>query len=655
MSGSLQLARELVILGAETLVTAPRDQLAFVEGQEPCAYAERWRSMGEQMRALQGQLDPLRDSLATDYGLGSLDCWLVALALAAERYRDVAAGLSILSEDPHMQLPSPILFAQLMHFSLQIPFAESLQVALNGGAAHAIGLVEVLDNGSGRPSTHGPLRIAPQELPKLLQPGDVGATQIAAGELQPRAARTAYPSAQIQLAAGLMADSRMLCLRCGSARSGIQLAIDVATSLDQPAHFFRATGTVPSLDVLLRIRDAMLVLDLTELGKLSHDVRLQLAETRSRLPHACLVLVAAEAEIQELPVLTVPRLGVEQARVVWQCASEDAATAKDLSSRFIVSLPEARAAVERADRTLVGAPTASRTERIARELLDDGARRIGKLATRVTSAARLADFVAPPELMSQLDEIVAWRRATHRVFGEMEVGNHTPLGRGLTALFSGPPGTGKTYAALCLANELGLNLYRIDLSQVVSKYIGETEKSLAKIFDEAEAGHGVLLFDEADALFGKRSEVKDAHDRYANIEVGYLLQRIEAFDGVAILATNLRSNMDAAFTRRLRFLMEFPMPDESMRRRLWEQALPAARFRSPDLDLDPFVKRFRLSGGCIQNIGLAGAHLAAATKEGWITPALLVRAAYRELEKTGQSRSRGSFGPLARYLPQGVE
>jgi SpoVK/Ycf46/Vps4 family AAA+-type ATPase len=197
-------------------------------------------------------------------------------------------------------------------------------------------------------------------------------------------------------------------------------------------------------------------------------------------------------------------------------------------------------------------------------------------------------------------------------------------------------------------------LYRIDLSQVVSKYIGDTEKALATVFDEAEAGHGVLLFDEADALFGKRSEVKDAHDRYANIEVGYLLQRLEAFDGVAILATNMRSNLDPAFVRRMRFMLDFPMPDADMRRRLWEQSLPARRFRSDDVDLEFFIERFRLSGGSIQNISLAAAHMAAATPDGRVQLQHLVRATYRELEKAGQTRDRASFGGLAEFLPREV-
>jgi SpoVK/Ycf46/Vps4 family AAA+-type ATPase len=271
--------------------------------------------------------------------------------------------------------------------------------------------------------------------------------------------------------------------------------------------------------------------------------------------------------------------------------------------------------------------------------------------THLPAKASLGHLVAADALRGQLLDILGWHRHTARVFGEMGLGARTTLGRGLTCLFSGPPGTGKTFAAQCLATELGLNLYRIDLSQVVSKYIGETEKALGLVFEEAEAGHGMLLFDEADALFGKRSEVKDAHDRYANIEVGYLLQRLESYEGIAILATNLRSNIDPAFVRRIRFLLDFPMPDAAMRRQLWEQSLPAADHRAADLELGAFVERFRLSGGSIENIGLAAAHMAAATPEGRITLPHLVRATYRELEKAGQTHDRASFGPLADHLP----
>ena len=153
-------------------------------------------------------------------------------------------------------------------------------------------------------------------------------------------------------------------------------------------------------------------------------------------------------------------------------------------------------------------------------------------------------------------------------------------------LFTGPSGTGKTMAAEIMAGELGLDLYKIDLSTVVSKYIGETEKNLARVFDEAETSNAILFFDEADALFGKRSEVRDSHDRYANIETSYLLQRMEEYDGMAILATNLHKNMDEAFVRRMHFTVEFPFPDAANRQRIWEKIWPAETPREPGLDLD---------------------------------------------------------------------
>ena len=276
---------------------------------------------------------------------------------------------------------------------------------------------------------------------------------------------------------------------------------------------------------------------------------------------------------------------------------------------------------------------------------------MGRTVTHLTSSVRLADLMVPPTLERKIRDIIAWHAAAARVESEYGLTNATSRGQGLACLFSGQPGTGKTFAAQCIANELGLNLYRIDLSQVVSKYIGETEKALSQVFDEAEAGHGVLLFDEADALFGKRTEVKDAHDRYANVEVGYLLQRVESFSGIAILTTNLRDNIDSAFARRLRFVVDFPVPDRDRREELWERSLPPAHLRKKDVNLGPFIERFRLSGGHIHNIGLAATHLAAATPDGLLGQAELVQATFRELEKAGLARSAAEFGPLAAWLP----
>jgi SpoVK/Ycf46/Vps4 family AAA+-type ATPase len=191
-------------------------------------------------------------------------------------------------------------------------------------------------------------------------------------------------------------------------------------------------------------------------------------------------------------------------------------------------------------------------------------------------------------------------------------------------------------AAEVLAGELDLDLYRIDLSQVVSKYIGETEKNLRRVFDAAEAGGAILLFDEADALFGKRSEVKDAHDRYANIEVGYLLQKMDEYEGIAILATNLRQNMDDAFIRRLQIVVEFPFPGEAERRRIWAVIFPPEAPLAAAIDFDRLAREVRLSGGKIRNIALAAA-FQAASGSGVIGMAELLEAARREYEKAGQT------------------
>jgi SpoVK/Ycf46/Vps4 family AAA+-type ATPase len=193
-----------------------------------------------------------------------------------------------------------------------------------------------------------------------------------------------------------------------------------------------------------------------------------------------------------------------------------------------------------------------------------------------------------------------------------------------------------------MAGELGLDLYKIDLSTVVSKYIGETEKNLARIFAEAETSNAILFFDEADALFGKRSEVRDSHDRYANIEIGYLLQKMEEYEGVVILATNLRKNMDDAFVRRMHFTIEFPFPTEQDRRRIWEVIWPQETPRSPDLDLDFMARRFEIAGGNIRNIALASAFLAAADG-GIVNMGHLIRATRREYQKMGKVVTEGEF------------
>ncbi|MDO8578177.1 MAG: ATP-binding protein [Dehalococcoidales bacterium] len=219
------------------------------------------------------------------------------------------------------------------------------------------------------------------------------------------------------------------------------------------------------------------------------------------------------------------------------------------------------------------------------------------------------DLVLPEAPRQKLAEIAAEVRQRLEVNKTRGHGSRISRSPGITALFAGPSGTGKTMAGEVLAHDLHLPLHRIDLSQVVSKYIGETEKNLRRLFDAAEGGGAILFFDEADALFGKRSAVKDSHDRYANIEINYLLQRMEDYQGLTILATNKKEALDPAFVRRLRFIVSFPLPNAEQRKEIWRRVLPAA-VPAGDLDLDKLA-RIKVSGGSIRNIALQAASLAA--------------------------------------------
>ena len=266
---------------------------------------------------------------------------------------------------------------------------------------------------------------------------------------------------------------------------------------------------------------------------------------------------------------------------------------------------------------------------------------LDSLAERIESSACLHDLVLPERELQTLREIVFQVRQRYKVYEVWGFSSKGQRGLGITALFAGASGTGKTLAAEVLAGELNLDLYKIDLSQVVSKYIGETEKNLRKVFDAAEAGGAILLFDEADALFGKRSEVKDSHDRYANLEVSYLLQRMEQYRGLAILTTNLKDSLDKAFLRRLRFVVQFPFPGLAERAEIWQRVFPS---ETPTQGLEPAVlARLNLPGGNIRNIALYGAFLAAETGEA-VRMNHLYRAAQVECGKLERPLSETEIG-----------
>ncbi|KOU98108.1 MULTISPECIES: ATP-binding protein [Streptomyces] len=273
---------------------------------------------------------------------------------------------------------------------------------------------------------------------------------------------------------------------------------------------------------------------------------------------------------------------------------------------------------------------------------------LARLARRVEPAVGWDDLVLPAPTHRRLRELAV--RAHHRdqVLGQWGMRPGGGRGRGVIALFAGSSGTGKTMSAEVVAADLGMDLYVVDLSTVVDKYVGETEKNLERIFTEASAVNAVLLFDEADAIFGKRSDVKDSHDKHANMESAYLLQRMESFDGIAILTTNLRANLDEAFTRRLDVIADFPVPDATQRRALWERCLGDRLPRADDVDLGFCADRFELAGGSIRSCAVTAAYFAAAAG-GPLTMRQVMTAVAQEYRKLGHLVLEGEFGP---YLGQ---
>lgn len=314
------------------------------------------------------------------------------------------------------------------------------------------------------------------------------------------------------------------------------------------------------------------------------------------------------------------------------------AAAAQLAGHFQLNLGDIRRAVQISARRGPAAPPG--VAQVWDDCRDLALARLDGLAQRLTPKATWDDLVVNDEVQQLLRQITAQVRNRHRVYTDWGFARRMSRGFGISALFAGESGTGKTMAAEVIANALRLHLYRIDLSAVVSKYIGETEKNLRKLFDAAEAGGAILFFDEADALFGKRSEVKDSHDRYANIEINYLLQRMEAFSGLAILATNMKSALDTAFLRRLRFVVQFAYPGAAERKQLWQKALPEA-LRHPSIDYDRLA-RFSLSGGNIHSIALNAAFMAAQAGVA-LSMAQLLAATRTELRKLEKPVNEAEF------------
>ncbi len=441
-------------------------------------------------------------------------------------------------------------------------------------------------------------------------------------------------------AAGQAAAARDLAARLGQPL----LTVDLAAVLD--------TGPGAERALRLALRDARLTGALPHLtgwdACLADENELPPRLLAELCAHPSSVIVSGHAHWRAegierrraLRWIHFPIPAFSQRRALWRHFLDQADGAKGLdvaplASHFMLTTGQIRDVIASARDT-----AAQRGDPLTERDLFAAARahasaRLSSLALKIEPRYTWQDIVLPNDQLAMLHEIVNTVHQRSLVLEEWGVGRKLASSAGVTILFAGPPGTGKTMAAEVMAAELGLDLYKIDLSTVVSKYIGETEKNLERIFEGAEHSSAILFFDEADALFGKRSEVRDSHDRYANIEISYLLQRMEAYDGVTILATNLRANLDEAFTRRLQFAVDFPFPEEAYRQRIWETLFPDGVPHTADLDFALMARRFRLAGGNIRNIIVNAAYLAAADGQE-ITMAHLLHGTRRELQKMGR-------------------
>jgi hypothetical protein len=314
-----------------------------------------------------------------------------------------------------------------------------------------------------------------------------------------------------------------------------------------------------------------------------------------------------------------------------------------VTAHFVLSPVQVSRAVRAARSAATFAGVEPRPEDLRTGARAQNAAGLERLARRIEPQVSWPDLVLPPNVLTQLHDLAARARHRELVLTQWRMRPGGGRGSGITALFAGDSGTGKTMSAEAIAAELGLDLYTVNLATVIDKYVGETEKNLERIFAEATGVNAVLLFDEADAIFGKRSEVRDAHDRYANIESAYLLQRMETFDGLAVLATNLRANIDDAFTRRLDAIIDFPEPTEELRLELWRRCLATPLPVGDDVDLEFCARAFALSGGNIRSIAVTAAYRAAAA-DAPITMRDVIAAVQQEYRKLGRLVVEQEFG-----------
>ncbi|MBP8539262.1 ATP-binding protein [Streptomyces sp. MK37H] len=621
-------ARRATANGARPGASAPRDTATVDGPNTPATAAESTRTEDHERHRTTPKAIPgpaTLDALVACFGLSTFERQLVVLAAAAELDPTAAARCAAASGDPARAYPTFSLALAALdepHWSALTPVSPlrrwrlvdlddetrltTSRLRIDERILHFLAGSPYLDA-----RLHGLLRRA--QPPRTLPPSyDRAADQVTAGwnESRPEA------PLRVELVGGDLT-TRTDIAAAAARRTG--LALYVMASDDVPTD-------AAERDRLARLwqREAVLLPAalLLEAGEMDRE---QTAATDAFIEGAAVPLVVSSEDPRRTgrprgERVSVPGLDDSEQLALWADAFAGIPRIEEAHLRSLVAqfqLPPhiIRSAAAAVRRDLpdpdpdTGTDALDPTELAWRAGLIEARIGLDELGRRIEPEAAWDDLVLADHQARILREIVAHVRQRATVHQEWGFAATLRRGLGVTALFAGGSGTGKTLAAEVMANELGLDLFIIDLSQVVSKYIGETEKNLRKVFDAAERGGALLLFDEADALFGKRSEVKDSHDRYANLEVSYLLMRMEAYRGLAILTTNMKKALDPAFMRRIRFVVDFPFPGESERAEIWRRVLPA---RAPMKDIDPErLAQLTVAGGSIRNIALSGAFLAA--------------------------------------------
>jgi len=577
--------------------------------------------------------------------LDALDSSVLALCAAPELHPRFGRLYAYLQDDVTRRLASPRLAADLLsgegveRSDVLACFGPAAR--LSRGGAIRLPAVDATMTLADRP-----VKVADRLAAFLLGAGDLA--DAAAGarlrQLGSQPATGREESVQ-RIALLLAARTRLPLVVCGpdagaivAAAAGAPLVLLGVRELDRPEAI---------ADARLAATLARGLLCLDGLEDLVPAERARLLRTIDESPERIVLIAGARSEAVALSdraalLVDVPYPTFGERSQAW-IEFTGAGDAREVAAKFRLSIEQIRAAAEV---SLISArsrdvPSPSSAD------LDMGARqastsRLGELASHLESAYAWNDLVLPERQLDLLRSISAYLRHRDRVLSEWGYEATVSRTQGLKVLFAGESGTGKTMAAQVLGAELGLDLFRVDLATIVSKYIGETEKNLERIFTAAEGSNAILFFDEADALFGKRSEVSDSHDRYANIEVAYLLQRMEGYPGAVILATNFRRNIDDAFVRRLDFVIDFPFPEPEDRRRIWRLVLPREAPVAEDVDLGFLANQFKLSGGAIRNCSLAAA-FRAADEGSEIEMRHLVRAVAQEYSKQGRLTLEADF------------